>query len=209
MWILWVLSIWLVACFADDSSEGPPLDVVGIGPSYYDTLENNARPFGFQYASSSRYGSDHSITLFRDACILRDGTKDCTAACSDLAQMFGNLETLHNCMSYPRISVHMANNNLTNSSLSLARDLNIEAHNASTLPTRISNNIQRCLLDTCQANSDCNDHLNSTQRSDEDQGPVDFNTTTNEYYPFCAAIPVYLNADVGGVGVQCKIRSKF
>ena len=204
MWAFWVLLAWLAVCYAANDSS--PLDIIGIGPTYYDTLENNARPFGFQNAYYSSYNaSDDTLSLFEDACVLRNGTRDCTAACTDNTQMFGNLETLHNCMSYPRIAVQMANNNLTDRASSLARALNIEANNASGLPSRISNSIQRCLLDTCKAVPECREGMNMIELSDEDQGPTGFNTTENHYFVLCADIPAYLNADVGGVGVNSNI----
>ncbi len=43
-----------------------------------------------------------SIKLFSKAC--GNETQNCTAACLDPTQMFGNLETLHNCGVYQNVS---------------------------------------------------------------------------------------------------------
>ena len=177
----------------------PPLDIVSITSNNFTTLENNTTPFGFQGAFTSTYGNSRGVmTLFPNACTQSDGTQNCTAVClNNKTQMFGNLETLHNCAMYPSISIHIANKSLTTRALHLAEELKIESSNTSSLPSNIFNTIQTCLLDSCKNNPDCNNKLDTTYGSNPNHGPDSI-----IYLALCSSIPAYVTADVAGIGVN-------
>ena len=171
----------------------PPLNVVSITSDNFTSLENRTRTFGLQDAFNGTYGSPNgNLTLFPKACIQSDGTSNCTAACLN-PTMFSNLETLHNCALFPTISVHLANNNLSVDARRLAEELNIEpSGDDSSLPSRISNAIQHCMLDSS------NDNDAKKKQSPDDLTGTSF---TSPYFNPCASTTAYVNADVGGIGV--------
>lgn len=206
--LLWVLLLFQLSCFA--LTPAPPLNINRINSKNFTTLEDQTKPFGLQDALNSKYNSTNgAITLFPDACFQRDGTRNCTAACLDNTQMFSNLETLHNCAVLPQISVYLANNSVTANARQLAGELNIEpSGNESTLPSKISNAIQRCLLDSCSDNTDCTGTLNPTSGSNRIHSPDNFtgiHFIDHGYFTLCAPIPAFVNADVGGIGVWPKL----
>ena len=107
--------------------------------------------------------------------------------------MFRNLETLHNCALFPTISVNLANNNLSTDARRLAEELNIEpSGNDSSLPSRISNAIQHCMLDSS------NDNDAKKKQSPDDLTGISF---ASPYFNPCASTTAYVDADVGGIGV--------
>lgn len=184
----------------------PPLNIDRINSNDFSTLEKQTKPVGLQDALNSFYNSTNgAMTLFPDACFQSDGTPNCTAACLDDTQMFSNLETLHNCVVFPDVSIHLANNNLSANARLLAENLNIKPSNKdSSLPSIISNAIQRCLLDSCNANTDCTGTLNPINGTYKNHGSDSLTGTSfinNNYLPLCAPIPAYVDPDVGGIGV--------
>ena len=213
-WAAWIFFLFQIPCFAQRPA--PSLNIAGItlDDDYHFTLENQTKAIGLQDALNGLYGSTNgTITVFTDACMQRDGTPNCTAACLDTTQMFSNLETLHNCAVFPNISVHLANNALTPAARRLAEDLNIRpSSDDSSLPSRVSNAIQRCLVDSCNNNEDCASTLNPINGSNRKYSSYDLTGTrfiNNTYFPLCAPIPAKINADVGGVGVWSKAVYPF
>ena len=195
-----ILVLFQLSCFA--LKPAPPLNIASITPMNFTTLENNTI-FGLQDALNGKYDSG-AITLFANACLQSDGTQNCTAACLSNTQMFSNLETLHNCALLPNILVHLANNNLSANARRIAEDLKIEANGSdSSMPSRISNTIQHCLLDSCNANTDCTGILNPINGSSKNHSPDNLNRSdfAETFLNICGPIPAYVNADVGGIGV--------
>lgn len=199
----WIFLLFQLSCFA--LKPVPPLNIASITSKNFTTLEHQTKAFGLQDALNSYYQTPNgAITLFPDACIQNDGTPNCTAACLDNTQMFSNLETLHNCAVFPNISVHLANDNVSAGARRLAEELKIEpSSKGSTLPSSISNAIQRCLLDSCENNPDCKDTLNPSSVSNKNHSPDDLTGIlfANTYLNICGPITAYVNADVGGIGV--------
>lgn len=202
----WILLPFPLSCLA--LKPAPPLDITSITPMNFTTLENQTI-FGLQDALNGKYeyGDDDpsgAVTLFPNACLQSDGTQNCTAACLSNTQMFSNLETLHNCALLPNIMVHLANNNLTTNARRIVENLKIESSSSdSSLPSRISNAIQHCLLVTCNDNSDCVGILNPVNGSSRNHSPDNLNGSdfADTYLNICGSIPAYVNADVGGIGV--------
>ena len=167
----------------------------------FTTLENQTI-FGLQDALNAKYEYHYddpsgAITLFPDACLQSDGSQNCTAACLSNAQMFSNLETLHNCAVLPTIMVHLANDNLTADAHRLAESLKIESSSGgSSLPSRISNAIQHCLLVSCTDNEDCVGILNPVSGSSRIHSPDNLNGSdfADTYLNICGPIPAYVTA---------------
>ena len=183
---IWIFLLFQRSCFAL-KPKPPPLDVIPLTTGNASTLGNRANTIGLQGALSKFYRSTNgALAVFIDACLQDDGIKNCTAACQNHAQMFGNLTTLHNCVVFSSISLHLSNNNLTTEASRLANELNIEpGHDGSW----IFNAIQTCLLDSCKNNADCGGKIKN--RADR-------------YIFLCGSISHYATADVGGIGVRFK-----
>lgn len=202
MRVAWILLLFQLSCFALEPA--PPLNIARITLSDAITLENQTKALGLQDAINSKYKSPNgAITVFPDACIQRDGTPDCTAACQDKTQMFSNLKTLHNCAVFPHISVQLANNNLTVDARRVAEELKIEPSNdGSSLPSDVSNAIQSCLLDSCKNNENCAGTLDGPKLNHSPNKLTGTRFIDNTYFTLCDPIPAYVNADVGGIGVM-------
>ena len=196
MWdtrVAWISLLFQLSCFA--LKPAPPLDIAEVNRNDYSiTLDNGTKTFGLQSAFNSEYTSTNgSITLFLDGCIQDDGAPNCTVACQNTTQIFSNLSTLHNCAVFPQISVHIANNSLTANALRLAEELKItSSKDDPSLPSNISNSIQKCLLDSCTGN--CNNNLTGT-----------LFIPSIDYFSLCGPIPAYVDADVAGIGVWSKL----
>ena len=182
----WIFLLFQRSCFA--LKPPSPLNVAPITAGNSSILGNLTNTIGLQGALNKHHGSTNgAITVFVDACIQDDGTKNCTAACQDHTQMFGNLTTLHNCVVFSDISLHLSNNSLTTEATYLAGELNIEPGNNGSW---IFNATQSCLLDSCNNNPDCAGKLR--------------NIRNDTYISLCSSIPNYATADVGGIGVRSK-----
>ena len=198
-WVAWIIFFFHLPSFALQSL--PTLDVASITLDDYPiVLENQTKIIGLQNALNSEFGgTNQSLAVFSDACKQPDGTFNCTAACLDNTQLFSDLKTLHNCVVFPNISLHLANNTLSPDARRLADHLNIEpSGNESLLPSRISNAIQHCLIDSCNNITDCKLPRNSPL------SPANLTGTafiSDDYFNPCSQITAHINADVGGVGV--------
>ena len=152
-----------------------------------------------------------SSYLFADACILRDGTHNCTASCSN-GTRFGNLQDLHNCVAYKNVAEHYQNNNLTREAQALVEALNIEpASLDSSLVSNITQNIQTCLVDYCVSIPGCKDTYqivdptSGQNRTSPFQPGNDFDLYTDGEHlvdSICGSLPFQVNTDVGGIGVR-------
>lgn len=183
---IWMYLLFQRSCFA--LKPPPPLNVAPITAGNSSILGNLTNTIGLQGALKKDYRSTHgAITVFIDACIQDDGTKNCTAACQNHTQMFGNLTTLHNCVVFSDISLHLLNKNLTTEANHLAEELNIEPGNNGSW---IFNATQTCLIDSCNNATDC---------------AIKSNKNRNDpYFSLCGAIPHHATADVGGIGVRSE-----
>ena len=186
MRVIWMFLLFQQSCFA--LKPPPPLNVAPITAGNSSILGNLTNTIGLQGALNKYHGStDGTITVFIDACIQGDGINNCTAACQNHTQMFGDLTTLHNCVVFSDISLHLSNNSLTTEARHLAEELNIEPGNNGSL---IFNATQNCLLDSCNNTPDCAGKFNNTRHDTS--------------ISLCGSIPNYATADVGGIGVRSK-----
>ena len=201
----WIILLFQLSCSALEPAQ--PLNVASINANNFTAFKNETKAFGLQDAFNNKYGSTNgAITLFPNACLQSDGAPNCTAACLNNTQMFSDLETLHNCALFPEISVGLADNTLTADARRLAEELKIApSNNDSSLPSRISNAVQRCLLDSCSGNQDCTagtlNTVNGIKQMHSSDTLVGRFFIDNNYLALCSPIPAYINADVGGIGV--------
>ena len=173
MQAVWIFLLLQQACCALKSP--PPLNATQASPTNI---------FGLQDALNETYlSTDGAITIFPDDCTLDHGTNNCTAACQDDKQMFGSLTTLHNCVVFSSISLH-SNDSLTNETQRLKEDFNISASFDGSL---IINNIQKCLLESCNNNSNCTGIFQ--------------NTSAPPFHSLCDLFRHHASADVAGIGV--------
>ena len=183
---IWIFLLFQRSCFA--LNPPPPLNVAPITAENSSILAHLTNTIGLQGALNIYYRSTNgAITVFVDACIQDNGINNCTAACQNTTQMFSNLTTLHNCVVFSDISLHLSNHSLTTEASHLAEELNIEPGNNGSW---IFHATQNCLLDSCNNTTDCTGNFNHTRN--------------HTYIPLCRSIPNYATADVGGIGVRSK-----
>ncbi|KAI9713400.1 MAG: hypothetical protein M1820_000782 [Bogoriella megaspora] len=171
-------------------SEVSPLSP--IVSNYWYSFVGNSRPFGFQDAwygafspsTSTAFNIPHSqpdiLLLNEQGCgtgANGTGPKNCTAACQDPTLVWGNMNTMQNCMLYPVISSMLALPNLTDYAKGLSRSYGFEdASNENLDLNDITNTIANCINEYC-ATANCtapgDDQIWNTT------GPV----------PYLAAIP--------------------
>lgn len=182
------------------------------------TLNASVSTFSLQNALSiggidSYY--ETSPYLFAKGCTQEDQSQNCTAACMDYNQIFGSLDTLHNCMVYSTVADLYARRNLSNSNVDLAQQLSIEPSRiGSPLYNNITTTIQTCLMDSCNSHSGCNGSLHGLNASwspsnltsgfyiyHEDDSESEYNT-----WDLCDYVPQSLNQDIGGIGVGFLLR---
>ena len=121
--------------------------------------------------------------------------------------MFENLDTLHNCIVYPIVSVQLEENIITGDARRLAESLDIkESSGKLSLPSIISKNIQSCLLDSCNSESKCTPPQGFPKSSLVDMtGNASYGTAnTPAYFDPCKYITAPVTQDVGGIGVSGK-----
>lgn len=172
--------------------------------------------FGLQDAMNIRYdipGQNFKYTsLFPDACEQDDNTRNCTTACLNNQQMFASLDTLHNCVVWPSIYVADEDDRLSPNATGLARSLGLKkGSKGSSLPSRISTNIQNCLLASCDADDECGKKANLSHRPGGFRKAYSANLTGDLYYGLnsslhyfnpCQYINAPATADVAGIGVS-------
>ena len=157
---------------------------------------------------------NRSSYLFADACILGDGTHNCTASCSSNNTMFANLQNLHNCMAYQNVAHQYQQNALTKEARALVEALSIEpASPNSSLVSGITHNIQTCLVDYCASIPGCEDgYLQFAPFSEKNhtspyQLGNNFDLYTDGRYlidSICYSLPLQINTDIGGIGVGIR-----
>ena len=179
------------------------------------TINSLSTPFiGLQDALNIEYSSDiqgKSInsSLFLDACQQDDNKQNCTTSCLDSVQTFASLYTLHNCVVWPSICVEDEKDELLPGAAGLATSLGLEkGSEESSLPSKISNSIQNCLLDACENNDKCKTNANNKlhgdfrkQYSAQLTGDLYYGSNKLVYFNPCQYVDAPANADVAGIGV--------
>ena len=174
------------------------------------TLNSSVSTFSLQDALSIAMVDGYSSApfLFEQGCTQENGSQNCTAACQDSNQIFGSLDTLHNCMVYPTVADLWARRNLSN--VHLAQQLNIEPSRIeSPLYNSITTTIQKCLIDFCDTLSGCPRALNESGTFNSPSNITSaFYIYSGYYYEdenngwdFCDYVPKSFNPDIGGIGV--------
>ena len=183
-----------------------------------DSSTNDSIPtplFGLQDVLQLNYSTPDKFfetpSLFPNACQQEDGKRNCTASCLNTTQTFASLDTLHNCAVWPSIYAADDKNGLLPLAASLTRSLGLEnGSDGSSLPSRISTNIQTCLLDSCDADDKCGSKANNTFPSGSFRQHFSIPLTADLYYGMNDSLPYfdpcrYINspvtADVAGIGV--------
>ena len=179
------------------------------------TLNASISTFSFQDALSISTADGYFPFLFETGCTQEDGSQNCTKACLDYNQIFGRLDTLHNCMVYPTVADLYARRNLSLSNVHLAQQLSIEPSRIeSPLYNSITTNIQKCLIDFCDTLSGCPRALNESSVS---YSPSNITSAfyiysednygyENSGWDFCDYVPKSFNPDIGGIGVCALLR---
>lgn len=158
--------------------------------------------------------SDKHTYLFPHACKQPGNSHNCTTSCLSNSQMFASRDTLHNCVVWPSIYVEDEESKLVPSAVGLAKSLGLEkGDEKSTLPSKISNSIQNCLLDSCDADPECAFKANGAFPSGGFRKNFTAKVTGNLYYGG-PKLPGYFNPceyisspvipDVAGVGVRYR-----
>lgn len=166
----------------------------------YSTLTYN----GYEDPSSALPGS-----LFSNGCT------NCTAACQDPEQIFGNPFTLHNCMVMASLSPQILDiMTLSSMSLSTAQSLGIypTASSFPALASNISQSIHDCVSQYCNLSShwgpgcskfhglDCQWYRSPIVGYNDEPGGHDL--CFSPAGGLCDAHVAPLNADIGGIGVS-------
>lgn len=171
--------------------------------------------FGLQDAMNVKFEtSDKYTSLFPDACKQPGNSHNCTTSCLSNRQMFASLDTLHNCVVWPSIYVEDEETQLVPYAVGLAKSLGLEkGDKKSTLPSKISNSIQNCLLDSCEVTAECALKANAAFPGEGFRKHFTAKVTDNLYYG-TAKLPDYFNPceyisgsatpDVAGVGVRYR-----
>lgn len=178
------------------------------------TKDSKPTPFyGLQDAFNPRCSAPGKCfkypSLFPDACQQDDGERNCTTACQKNKQMFASLETLHNCVVWPSIYAENERNGLLPFAADLASSLGLEKGSEGSLPSSISNSIQDCLLDSCDASEGFapnankpfpkgfRDHFSHKLTGDAYYGSDE----SLPYFDPCPYIDARASPDVAGIGV--------
>ena len=181
------------------------------------TLNVTPSTFSFQDALSpfGAYASNFDEAPF----LFRDGCSNCTASCQDESEVFGGLDTLHNCMVYPTVADLYARNNLSDRTLPATYNIQ-KAKVNSTLYINITTTIRTCLVDMCKDTPGCTEYLDQPN----EQGtwsssnmmwysPLNLTSTfylysdtyrdyVSDVFPLCEYVPQSFNPDIGGIGVR-------
>lgn len=156
-------------------------------------------------------------SLFADACAQCDNTHNCTTSCTMPDQLFASLDTLHNCVVWPQVYDESINEQLSTAAFTLAKSLGVTQQGGGdlALPSRVSNRIQLCLLDSCDQHDECrhnaraNKHRKGPQAIMTDQAYYGSGKPVPEYFNPCPYIPAPASADVAGIGVcYCLFRMR-
>ena len=153
--------------------------------------------------------------LFETGCWV-DGVQNCTAACQEPASAFSTLDTLHNCMMYPVIADQYSKDNLSTEITQLAQSLGIEKAQwpSSSVSLKVTKTIGSCLDAYCGTLPYCTEaayQYNQSYYGDDfdssflnQTGAFYFDLDHQEVNPFdlCEYLPVSVNQDIGGIGVN-------
>ena len=175
--------------------------------SLQDALSNNNAQFSNSAYDYATFASENGLFVFPDACQV-DGTTNCTAACQEPGNMFGSLDTLHNCMAYPLISSSYAEKGLSAKDQRLADQLGIiPGRLNSNLSIDITSSIQNCLLDYCESIPACSQSTstggasNFTNEHRVNQTNVAEFLSNSNFFDLCDYLNFPVNTDIGGIGV--------
>jgi len=135
--------------------------------------------------------TQYNATLFPDSC---GPSRNCTAACLNISQVFNDTRLTQNCFLYPFVGSLMASNNLLTPVLTAAHSMGI----VSDLRTcsAVANITQQCLLDYSAYLYEHSSTVTSFYRS-----AAKINGQTLYYPDICVLAVESINPDIGGIGV--------
>lgn len=198
-----------------------------------DTLSSWSKSLPSTFSLEDALNSyQYSDVLFANGCNQTDGGANCTAACTDSAQAFRTLETLHNCLLYVGIADLYARQNLSSNATQLADRFVIQKGNLSSpISQTVNYTITACLDQYCRNSTDCT-RLMWSSRWESSLNQLDASPYYNEdpsllqqYYSYDLRYSIYdfssrfdgsdslcgfiapsypLNPDIGGIGVYAS-----
>ena len=148
-----------------------------------------------------------SDPLYTHACQQEDGLPNCTAACTDPAQVFSTLANMHNCAMYPLVASIYANHSLSDDAIGLADRLLIKQSMwGSQLLDTVNSTMIKCLNASCKGSPDCMQTIGwSNYGWDGEQSPCWTLVFRNRDLCDYIIPSSILNTDIGGIGVSwCK-----
>lgn len=155
--------------------------------------------------------NEYTLFLFSTGCGSDPNQQNCSVTCGNASTIFSNLETLHNCMTYPAVAELY--DTLPPEQKDFADTLGIESSRSNaSRPGDIVDAVQKCLLSYCETLSGCKDY--AEVRNDSFPESSLMNATSDFYYQnlkttkysdysfdLCDFITPSLNQDIGGIGV--------
>ena len=197
-----------------------------------DTLSSWSKPLPSTFSLQDALVSyQYSSVLFASGCNQTDGVANCTTTCTEPAQAFRTLESLHNCRLYVGIADLYARQNLSSNATELADRFVIQKGNlGSPISQTVNNTITACLVQYCRNSTYCTRLMWSSGWESNlkqfDANPYDteepsqrfisydppyniYDFSLNPYgtvdYPCGYIAPSYsLNPDIGGIGVYAS-----
>ena len=100
------------------------------------------------------YSLYNGTRLTQGGCAQEDGSKNCSAACGNMTQVFSSMDTFQNCLAFPTINNILSSVDTTDEYKDLAREYGItgEDTNAS---FGVVDQISTCLASYCSDSSNC------------------------------------------------------
>ena len=117
------------------------------------TLSALPSPTSLQVAAVA-YSLYNGTRLVRNGCAQGDGSKNCTAACQNMTQVFTSMDTFQNCLAFPTINNILSTANTTNEYRELAREYGITGEDPNS-SFGVVNQITSCLASYCSDSSKC------------------------------------------------------
>ena len=163
--------------------------------------ESPPATYSLQNALLSPYGP-----LYGHACQQGNSLPNCTATCTDPAQVFSTLANVQNCALYPSVANGYASRNLSTEAIELADRLLIKQSMwGSSLLDTVNSTMTKCLIASCKGSPDCIQTIG--------WAPAPQNGTQYPYWTLTfrkgdlcdyITLPSILNTDIGGVGVSWR-----
>ena len=192
-------------------------------PNTVKGLQNALALTTSQYPTPFRNSIGNTVSIISDACQQGRNSQNCSASCSGQSlyqTMFGDLETLHNCVVYPNVTTAINSKNYSASdkqNVEEAADrLGMGSPEFEAIAKQIPIDLKSCFVEYCRSTLEgCSDYFEGIY------GGNPFDNATYDWRLYggrgqgqylinaiCNSIPTQVNSDLGGVGV-CKSPSRY